>query len=152
MLQHEVLHVDDAFAAMERRRRQYVEQVGILDQEIRMLTEVMCDVRCGQGARRRWRAGLVGGGFVLGAIQRNAPMLFRCRAKPVVNEQLLTGHAMRECLAQHDPVDETGDGAIAELGKVGRIDEKLHAPMLCMRFGPAAQRLAGMAMPEALRV
>ena len=78
MLQHELLHVDDALAALPRRRRQHLEELAVLDQEIGMLAEIGGDLGGAAVAARRKRSGALRLGFlVLGHDPPHAPLLFR---------------------------------------------------------------------------
>src|SRR5262249_28693844 len=85
MLQHELLHVDDALATLPRGRCEDFKELTVIDEELGMLAQIRDDVRLahmrtrGQGGKLGpWRTG--GAASVLGPIHALvSPLLLRRR-------------------------------------------------------------------------
>src|SRR5216684_1639982 len=74
VLHHEMLHVDDALAALHVGRRQHLQQLGMREEEIGVLAQIGDDLGGGDAARRERAARRVSGGrLILGPIQNAGP-------------------------------------------------------------------------------
>src|SRR6185437_2446612 len=83
-LEDEMLHVDDALATAQSRRRQHSEEFAMLHEEIRMLPKVGHALRIGEATRRKRGARRCGEGgrFILGTIQHTCSKTIRLLPAP----------------------------------------------------------------------